>query len=94
MYSYTFSVGQSGVIVPMAHFEPVEFFGAIHDKTTVHSLARFNKLKLKDGDIVKLTLNNDVIVYLHKLPAEEQDPGIIMQYEEFPTIVLVVVNLY
>ena len=84
---YSFSVGQSGVIVPMAHFEPVEFFGATHNKTTVHSLKRFNNLRLKRGEKVKLTLNNDVIVYLHKLPAEMQDPGVLLgQYEEFPTV--------
>lgn len=84
---YSFSVGQSGVIVPMAHFEPVEFFGAIHNKTTVHSLKRFNNLRLKRGEKVKLTLNNDVIVYLHKLPAEMQDPGVLLgQYEEFPNV--------
>jgi len=84
---YSFSVGQSGVIVPMAHFEPVEFFGAIHNKTTVHSLKRFNNLRLKRGEKVKLTLNNDVIVYLHKLPAEMQDPGVMLgQYEEFPNV--------
>ena len=81
---YTYSVGQSGVIVPMAHFKPVEFFGAIHDKTTVHSLARFNKLHLKPGDLVNLTLNNDVIVYLTKLPDEDQDPTNNNPYEEFP----------
>ena len=82
---YTYSVGQSGVVVPMAHFKPVEFFGAIHDKTTVHSLARFNKLNLRCGDLVNLTLNNDVIVYLTKVPDEEQDPNNHNPYEEFPT---------
>ena len=81
---YTYSVGQSGVVIPMAHFKPVEFFGAIHDKTTIHSLARFNKLHLKSGDLVNLTLNNDVIVYLTKVPDEEQDPNNNAPYEEFP----------
>ena len=81
---YTYSVGQSGVIIPMAHFKPVEFFGAIHDKTTIHSLARFRKLCLKPGDKVNLSLNNDVIVYLTKAPDEEQPPNN-NPYEEFPT---------
>ena len=82
---YTYSVGYSGVIIPMAHFEPVDFMGAIHDKTTIHSYARFKKLRLCKGDKVNLSLNNDVIVYLTKAeddnPREDRE-----QYlEKFPT---------
>ena len=83
---YTYSVGQTGVIVPMAHFRPVEFMGAIHDKTTVHSYRRFKSLMLKPGDKVFLTLNNDVIVYLNKSPDEDQDPNNNNPYEEFPEV--------
>ena len=50
----------------MAHFRPVEFFGAIHDKTTAHSLKRFLDLGLRCGDKVNLTLVNDVIAYITK----------------------------
>lgn len=79
---YTYSVGHSGIIVPKAHFLPVEFMGQIHDKTTVHSLKRFNELHLRPGDKVNLTLSNDVIVYLTKAPSitENNNP-----YEQFPT---------
>lgn len=70
---YTYSVGQNGMVVPMAHFKPVEFYGAIHDKTTIHSLKRFKELQLRPGDQVNLSLNNDVIVYLTK--PQEQDPN-------------------
>ena len=82
---YTYSVGYSGVIIPMAHFEPVDFMGAIHDKTTIHSYARFKKLRLCKGDKVNLSLNNDVIVYLTK--AEDDNPRKDReQYlEKFPT---------
>ena len=83
---YTFSVGQDGSITPMAHFDPVEFFGAIHDKTTVHSLARFKKLALRSGDKVDLTLNNDVIVYLTKAPDSLQNKNNPNPIEEFPTV--------
>jgi DNA ligase (NAD+) len=79
---YTFSIGQSGVIIPMAHFEPVEFMGATHNKTTVHSLKRFNNLALKIGDLVDLTLVNDVIVYLTKAPDDIQ-PENNNDYEQF-----------
>ena len=83
---YTYSVGSTGKVVPMAHFEPVEFFGAIHDKTTAHSLKRFRELKLHRGDKVHLTLNNDVIVYITKAPDSEQDPNNHNPLEEFPEV--------
>lgn len=81
---YTFSVGQTGRITPMAHFQPVEFLGAIHDKTTVHSLKRFRDLELHSGDKVLLTLSNDVIVYLTKAPSDLQPKDNPAPLEEFP----------
>ena len=82
---YTYSVGQDGVIVPMAHFEPVEFMGAIHDKTTIHSYERFMQLHLKPGDKVTLTLVNDVIVYLRRAPDAYQDKNNNNEIIDFPT---------
>lgn len=81
---YTYSVGQDGRVVPMAHFRPVEFFGAIHDKTTAHSLKRFLYLGLRCGDKVNLTLVNDVIVYITKADDSSNltNPN---PLEEFPT---------
>lgn len=63
---YTYTVGQDGRITPMAHFTPVEFFGTVHDKTTIHSFKRFNQLNLRKGDIVNIKYMNDVICYLTK----------------------------
>ena len=82
---YTYSVGYSGVIIPMAHFEPVDFMGAIHDKTTIHSYARFKKLRLCKGDKVNLSLNNDVIVYLTKAEDNESREDREQYLEKFPT---------
>lgn len=78
---YTYSIGQNGMVVPMAHFKPVEFFGAIHDKTTAHSYKRFLELNLKPGDLVNLQLKNDVIVYLTKSENQLENPN---PPEEFP----------
>lgn len=84
---YTYTVGYTGTIIPMAHFEPVEFMGAIHNKTTIHSYARFKNLALCRGDKVNLSLNNDVIVYLTKadytddIAKQEREECL----EEFPT---------
>lgn len=63
---YSYTVGQDGRITPMAHFTPVEFFGTVHDKTTIHSFKRFNQLELRKGDIVNIKYMNDVICYLTK----------------------------
>lgn len=82
---YTYSVGYTGTIIPMAHFEPVDFMGAIHDKTTIHSYARFKKLRLCKGDKVNLSLNNDVIVYLTKAEDDNTREDREQYLEKFPT---------
>ena len=82
---YTYSVGYTGIIIPMAHFEPVDFMGAIHDKTTIHSYARFKKLRLCKGDKVNLSLNNDVIVYLTKAEDDNTREDREQYLEKFPT---------
>ena len=64
---YTYEVGQSGVITPMIHYDTVEFMGTLHNKSTGASLARFNELALKEGDLIKVTYNNDVMPYVSKL---------------------------
>lgn len=65
-FGYTFSVAQNGTITPVAHYKPVELFGNTHNKTTMHSYARFKELSLKEGDIVSIELINDVIPYITK----------------------------
>ena len=82
---YTYSVGYTGIIIPMAHFEPVDFMGAIHDKTTIHSYARFKNLRLCKGDKVNLSLNNDVIVYLTKAEDDNSRKDREQYLEKFPT---------
>ena len=65
---YKYTVGQDGIITPVAYFEPVEFFGGVHDHASVHSYERFKILNLKPGDKVILTYRNDVMPYLTKAP--------------------------
>lgn len=79
---YTYSVGQSGVITPTAHFDPVLLMGATQSKTTAHSYKRVKNLHLAIGDRVIITLKNDVIPYINN--AEQMnDTGRIP--EKFPT---------
>lgn len=63
---YTFEVGQDGSITPMIHYQPVEFYGTIHDKSTGHSFKRFKELNLKVGDIIDVEYVNDVMPYVTK----------------------------
>ena len=63
---YSYSVGQDSGVIPMAHFDPVEFYGTIHNKTTAHSYERFKKLNLRYGDIIEAQYVNDCIVYISK----------------------------
>lgn len=81
---YNFTVGADGRITPMAYFEPVDFLGATHSFTTIHSYERFKQLNLKPGDKVILSLVNDVILYLTKAGDEFQDVNNNNLVIEFP----------
>lgn len=63
---YTYTVGQDGSITPMIHYDPVEFYGTIHDKSSGHSYARFQELQLRKGDMVDVEYVNDVMPYVTK----------------------------
>lgn len=64
---YTYEIGQHGNIVPMIHYDPVEFNGSIHTKSTGSSLNRFRELNLKIGDIINVTYVNDVMPYVSRI---------------------------
>ena len=68
---YTYEVGQHGNITPMIHYDPVEFMGTIHTKSTGSSLNRFNNLGLKYGDIINVTYVNDVMPYVSTIDCEK-----------------------
>lgn len=61
---YTYEVGQHGNITPMIHYDPVEFNGTIHTKSTGSSYERFQKLGLRYGDYINVTYVNDVMPYV------------------------------
>ena len=67
---YTYNIGKSGDIIPMAHFKPCEFMGTIHNKQTIHSYARFKELNLAIGDQIDIDYVNDVITYVTKPDTE------------------------
>lgn len=75
---YTYEVGQNGQITPMIHYDPIEFIGTIHTKSTGSSLDRFNKLGLRYGDILTVKYVNDVMPYVSKTECqanrENQNP--------------------
>lgn len=63
---YTYTIGQNGMVTPMLHYTPVEFYGGIHTKSSGHSYARFKELNLVIGDAVELEYTNDVMPYLRR----------------------------
>ena len=63
---YSYTIGQNGLITPMIHYLPVEFYGTIHTKSSGHSLKRFNELKLAPGDTIVVQYTNDVMPYVTK----------------------------
>lgn len=68
---YSYEVGQHGDITPMIHYDPVEFNGTIHTKSTGSSLNRFKELNLHVGDIINVTYVNDVMPYVSKLDCQQ-----------------------
>ena len=67
----SFTVGQNGIVTPMAHYLPVEFFGSIHEKSSLHSYARFKELGLRTNDIIEIEYTNDVMPYATKVDCEK-----------------------
>jgi len=63
---YSYTIGQDGSITPMIHYDPVEFYGTIHDKSSGHSYERFKNLGLRIGDIINIEYTNDVMPYVTK----------------------------
>lgn len=83
---YSFTVGQDGTITPMIHFNPVMFFGTIHDKASGHSFARFNELGLRYNDMIEVEYTNDVMAYVTKPNNSYNDQNMnINSLCEFPT---------
>lgn len=85
---YFYTVGQDGSITPMAKYDPVEFIGSIHTKSTLSSLERFNTLDLRIGDIINVTYVNDVMPYVTKTYIDANIPNHQRPKtleEEFPT---------
>ena len=68
---YTFEVGQDGRITPMIHYDPVEFLGTIHTKSSGHSYSRFQELELHYGDLISVTYVNDVMPYVNRMDCEQ-----------------------
>ena len=63
---YTYTIGQNGVVTPMIHYTPVEFYGTIHTKSSGHSYKRFKDLNLRIGDILSIEYTHDVMPYVSK----------------------------
>ena len=81
---YTYNIGKSGDIIPMAHFKPCEFIGTIHDTQTIHSYERFKQLNLSIGQEIDVEYVNEVITYVTK-PDTEYNRSITTPPEQFIT---------
>lgn len=81
---YSYKIGQDGVVTPMIHYTPVEFYGTIHTKSSGHSYKRFVDLGLAVGDILQVEYTNDVMPYVTK-PDIQKNKENTNPKEVFPT---------
>lgn len=79
---YSYTVGQNGVITPMINYNPVEFYGGIHTKSSGHSYKRFLELGLKIGDVISVEFTNDVMPYVTKMELDDNinNPNEVVQF--------------
>lgn len=79
---YSYKVGQDGSITPMIHYDPVEFYGTIHDKSSGHSYDRFKQLNLKLDDVISIEYVNDVMPYVYKedLDVNRNNPNPVVEF--------------
>lgn len=82
---YKYTIGQDGSITPMIYYDPVEFYGAIHYKSSGHSYERFKKLDLHVGDIIDVEYTNDVMPYVTKPSNEHNEINAKMPHNELDT---------
>lgn len=68
-----FTVGRTGIIVPMVYYDAVYFNGGKHTHSSLSSFERFERLNLKYDDIIMITYNGDVMPYVSKYECEEND---------------------
>lgn len=81
---YTYEVGQHGNITPMIHYDPVEFIGTIHTKSSGSSFNRFQSLGLKYGDVISVEYRNDVMPYVSRVECEanRNNPNPVIQFTD------------
>lgn len=68
--SIEWQVGRTGIIIPVAHLEPLVLNGATISKASLHSHNRVLEMNIAPGDIVSVKKAGDIIPYIDKVIAK------------------------
>ena len=77
----TYSVGRTGLIIPMVHYNQVVFAGTKHVKSTLSSNKRFKEMALREGSLVNITYNHEVMPYVNTHICDENSSNMNDLYE-------------
>lgn len=68
-----YTIGKTGVLTPVAEFEPVEIDGTIITKASVHNLSILKQLNLCVGDSVTIYKANEIIPQIRENKTKHND---------------------
>ncbi|MEJ1972238.1 MAG: hypothetical protein WDM96_07125 [Lacunisphaera sp.] len=79
----TIQVGRTGVLTPVAEFDPVELGGSTVSRATLHNRLALARRDVRVGDFVEVEKAGEIIPAVVAVQLDRRPPG--TEFYEFPT---------